>query len=85
MSPSSSIADRAGEIIVAEVGKNRATPLAHPGMPTAEASVAEAVFRADFMERGTRLRLDAAAFGGVKPVDAGAEGVRAISCSPSAS
>jgi L-fuculose-phosphate aldolase len=45
-------------------------------MLTAGRSVAEALFLAVFMERMARLQIDAAAVGGVKPVDA-AEAARA--------
>ena len=85
MNPDLSTPDRTGEIIVAAVGKKRATLQVHPRMPTVGASVAEAVFLADFMQRAARLQLVAAAFEGVKAGDASAVGVRAISCAPSAS
>ena len=69
-------ADREGEIIAGGLGEKHAILLAHHGMLTAGRSVAEAVFLGVFMERMARLQIDAAAVGGVKPVDA-EEAVRA--------
>ena len=69
-------ADREGEIIAAALGQKHAILLAHHGMLAAGRSVAESVFLAVFIERMARLQLDAAAVGGVKPVDA-AEAARA--------
>lgn len=63
-------ADREGEIIAAGLGGHHAILLAHHGLLTAGRSVEEATFLAVFMERMARLQLDAAAVGGVKPVDA---------------
>ena len=62
-------ADREGELIAAGLGRKHAILLAHHGMLTAGRSVAEAVFLAVFMERMARLQIDAAAVGGVKPID----------------
>ena len=62
-------ADR--EIVVAGLGKQHAIVLAHRGMLKAGRSVAEALFLAVFMERMERLQVDAAAVGGVKPIDVG--------------
>ncbi len=63
-------ADREGEIIAGALGGKHAILLAHHGMLTAGRSVAEALFLGVFMERMARLQLDAAAVGGVKPVEA---------------
>lgn len=69
-------ADREGEIIAGALAGKHAILLAHHGMLTAGRSVAEAVFLGVFMERMARLQLDAAAVGGVKPVNA-EEAIRA--------
>lgn len=63
-----------GEIVAAGLGKKHAIFLAHRGMLNAGRSVAEALFLANFMERMermARLQVDAAAVGGVKPIDVG--------------
>ena len=69
-------ADREGEIIAGALGARHAILLAHHGMLTAGRSVAEATFLGVFMERMARLQLDAAAIGGVIPID-GSEAARA--------
>ena len=63
-------ADREGELISASLGQAHALLLAHHGLPTAGRSVQEACFLAVFMERMARLQINAAAVGGVVPVDA---------------
>lgn len=62
-------ADREGEIIAGALGPHHALLLAHHGLLTAGRSVQEAAFLAVFMERMARLQLQAAAAGGVRPVD----------------
>ena len=62
-------AEREGEIISSALGGKHAILLAHHGLLTAGNTVAEATFLAVFMERMARLQLDAAAIGGVRPVD----------------
>ena len=63
-------ADREGELISASLGMAHALLLAHHGLLTAGRSVQEACFLAVFMERMARLQLNAAAVGGVVPIDA---------------
>ena len=63
-------ADREGELISASLGQAHALLLAHHGFLTAGRSVQEACFLAVFMERMARLQINAAAVGGVVPVDA---------------
>ena len=63
-------ADREGELISASLGQSHALLLAHHGLLTAGRSVQEACFLAVFMERMARLQINAAAVGGVVPVDA---------------
>lgn len=63
-------ADREGELIAAALGAKHALLLAHHGLLAAGRSVQEAAFLAVFMERMARLQIDAAAVGGVRPVDA---------------
>ena len=63
-------ADREGELISASLGTAHALLLAHHGLLTAGRSVQEACFLAVFMERMARLQLNAAAVGGVVPIDA---------------
>ena len=63
-------ADREGELISASLGQAQALLLAHHGLLTAGRSVQEACFLAVFMERMARLQINAAAVGGVVPVDA---------------
>ena len=63
-------ADREGELISARLGQAHALLLAHHGLLTAGRSVQEACFLAVFMERMARLQINAAAVGGVVPVDA---------------
>ena len=63
-------ADREGELISASLGQAHAFLLAHHGLLTAGRSVQEACFLAVFMERMARLQINAAAVGGVVPVDA---------------
>lgn len=62
-------AEREGEIISRGLGGKHAILLAHHGLLTAGHTIAEAAFLAVFMERMARLQLDAAAIGGVRPVD----------------
>jgi L-fuculose-phosphate aldolase len=62
-------ADREGEIIAGALGGHHAMLLAHHGLLTAGRSVQESAFLAVFMERMARLQLQAAAVGGVRPVD----------------
>ena len=63
-------ADREGELISASLGQAHALLLAHHGLLTAGHSVQEACFLAVFMERMARLQINAAAVGGVVPIDA---------------
>ena len=63
-------ADREGELISASLGQAHALLLAHHGLLTAGRSVQEACFLAVFMERMARLQINAAAVGGVVPIDA---------------
>jgi len=63
-------ADREGELISARLGQAHALLLAHHGLLTAGRSVQEACFLAVFMERMARLQINAAAVGGVVPIDA---------------
>ena len=63
-------ADREGELISASLGMAHALLLAHHGLLTAGRSVQEACFLAVFMERMARLQINAAAVGGVVPIDA---------------
>ena len=63
-------ADSEGELISASLGTAHALLLAHHGLLTAGRSVQEACFLAVFMERMARLQLNAAAVGGVVPIDA---------------
>jgi L-fuculose-phosphate aldolase len=63
-------ADREGELISASLGSAHALLLAHHGLLTAGRSVQEACFLAVFMERMARLQINAAAVGGVVPIDA---------------
>jgi len=63
-------ADREGELISASLGLAHALLLAHHGLLTAGRSVQEACFLAVFMERMARLQINAAAVGGVVPIDA---------------
>ena len=63
-------ADREGERISASLGQAHALLLAHQGLLTAGRSVQEACFLAVFMERMARLQINAAAVGGVVPIDA---------------
>jgi len=63
-------ADREGELISKSLGQAHALLLAHHGLLTAGRSVQEACFLAVFMERMARLQINAAAVGGVVPVDA---------------
>ena len=62
-------ADREGELISASLGQAHALLLAHHGLLTAGRSVQEACFLAVFMERMARLQINAAAVGGVVPID----------------
>lgn len=64
-------ADREGELIAAALGRRHALLLAHHGLLAAGRSVQEAAFLAVFFERMSRLQIDAAQVGGVKPIDAG--------------
>ena len=64
-------ADREGELIAAALGDKHALLLAHHGLLAAGRSVQEAAFLAVFFERMSRLQIDAARVGGVKPIDAG--------------
>ncbi len=63
-------ADREGELISASLGQAHALLLAHHGLLTAGRSVQEACFLTVFMERMARLQINAAAVGGVVPIDA---------------
>ena len=63
-------ADREGGLISASLGQAHALLLAHHGLLTAGRSVQEACFLAVFMERMARLQINAAAVGGVVPIDA---------------
>jgi L-fuculose-phosphate aldolase len=63
-------ADHEGELISASLGQAHALLLAHHGLLTAGRSVQEACFLAVFMERMARLQINAAAVGGVVPIDA---------------
>ncbi len=64
-------ADREGELIAEGLGSKHAVLLAHHGQLSAGRGVQEATFLAVFIERMARLQIDAAAVGGVKPIDAG--------------
>lgn len=64
-------ADREGELIAEALGAKHALLLAHHGLLAAGRSVPEAAFLAVFFERMSRLQIDAAKVGGVKPIDAG--------------
>ena len=64
-------ADREGEMIAEALGAKHALLLAHHGLLAAGRSVQEAAFLAVFFERMSRLQIDAAKVGGVKPIDAG--------------
>ena len=64
-------ADREGELIAEALGAKHALLLAHHGLLAAGRSVQEAAFLAVFFERMSRLQIDAAKVGGVKPIDAG--------------
>ncbi len=62
-------ADREGEVIAGALAGKHALLLAHHGLLTAGRSVQEATFLAVFLERMARLQIDAAAVGGVMPID----------------
>ncbi len=64
-------ADREGEVIAGALAGKHALLLAHHGLLAAGRTVQEATFLAVFLERMARLQIDAAAVGGVRPIDPG--------------
>lgn len=66
--PGVPVADEEGRIISAALGSKRSILLAHHGLLTTGADIAEATYLAIAMELAAKLQLDAEAAGTVKPI-----------------
>lgn len=66
--PGVPVADEEGEIIASALGEKRALLLAHHGLLVAGATIEEALYLADAMERAARLQILALKAGTIQPI-----------------